>query len=128
MPTDAGFAGHQLIAFVATSTAANARRFYRDVLGLRLVAEDPFALVFDAKGTMLRVAIVPEVRPAPYTALGWAVDDIVAAVHRLRDAGVQPERYPQMSQDENGIWRSPAGASVVWFRDPDGNTLSITQF
>ena len=45
-----------LIAFVATSQPDRAKEFYGDTLGLRLVAEEPpFALVFDAAGTMLRV-------------------------------------------------------------------------
>ena len=128
MATHAAFASHTIVAFVATSKPARARRFYRDKLGLRLLSEDGFALVFDAHGTMLRVTIVKEVRAADYTVLGWQVPDIVAAAKRLREAGVQPQRYPGMSQDEHGIWTSPSGARVAWFKDPDGNTLSITQF
>ena len=105
-----------------------ARRFYRDVLGLRLVSEDEFALAFDARGTMLRVSIVKEVVPAGYTVLGWQVSDIVAAAKRLQKVGVRLQRYPGMSHDEQGVWTSPSGARVGWFKDPDGNTLSITQF
>jgi catechol 2,3-dioxygenase-like lactoylglutathione lyase family enzyme len=116
------------VAFVATSKPAVSRSFYRDTLGLRLVSEDGFALVFDANGTMLRVSIVRELQPAGYTVLGWEVADIVEAAEQLQRAGVRLERYPGMPQDEHGIWRSPRGAAVAWFKDPDGNTLSITQF
>lgn len=120
--------GQTLIGFVATSDADRAKKFYRDTLGLRLVSEElPFALVFDAHGTMLRVTVVKKVISAGYTVLGWQVPNIVAAAKALSHAGVQFERYPGMQQDELGIWSSPGGASVAWFKDPDGNTLSISQ-
>ena len=124
----ASFGSHNLIAFAATAKPARARTFYRDVLGLRLVSEDAFALAFDAHGTMLRVQIVNEVAAADYTVLGWKVPDIVAAAKRLREAGVRLKRYSGMGQDRQGIWTSPSGARIAWFADPDGNTLSMTQF
>jgi catechol 2,3-dioxygenase-like lactoylglutathione lyase family enzyme len=117
----------KLVAFVTVTNAVRARAFYRDVLGLRLVSEDNFALVFDANGTMLRVAIASRVTAAPYTVLGWAVADITATVRELAAAGVRFERYPGMQQDELGIWQSPGGGRVAWFKDPDGNTLSVSQ-
>jgi catechol 2,3-dioxygenase-like lactoylglutathione lyase family enzyme len=124
-----GLLGSQeLVAFVATRDARRAKTFYRDTLGLRLVSEDPFALVFDAGGTMLRVATVQEVAVANYTVLGWKVPDIVQAAKKLLKAGVTLERYAGMQQDELAIWNSPSGARVAWFKDPDDNTLSITQF
>jgi len=118
----------KLIAFVATSDLGRAKAFYEDILGLRLVGEDGFALVFDVGGTMLRVTRVPEVVAAKYTVLGWLVPDIEEMARYLQKAQVQLERYSGMEQDELGIWKSPSGARVAWFRDPDGNTLSITQF
>jgi catechol 2,3-dioxygenase-like lactoylglutathione lyase family enzyme len=117
-----------LVAFIATSDPDRARRFYRDTLGMPLLSEElPFALVFDAHGTMLRVTVVKQVVSAGYTVLGWNVPDIVAAAKALSSAGVQFERYQGMEQDGLGIWSSPGGAQVAWFRDPDGNTLSISQ-
>ena len=121
-----GFRSYDLVAFVGTSKPTAARAFFRDRLGLRLVSEDQFALVFDARGTMLRVAIVPSVRPAGYTVLGWHVPDIRRAVAQLKKAGVKLERYAGMEQDEDGVWASPSGAQIAWFKDPDGNTLSIS--
>ena len=117
------------MAFVATTDHTRARTFYRDILGLHLVAEElPFALVFDAHGTVLRVAIVRELVPAKYTVLGWRVSDIASTVGKLSQVGVRFERYAGMNQDEQGIWASPSGARVAWFLDPDGNTLSLAQF
>jgi catechol 2,3-dioxygenase-like lactoylglutathione lyase family enzyme len=117
-----------MIGFVATSDPDRAKKFYCDTLGLPLVSEQmPFALVFDAHGTMLRVTIVKEVVSAGYTVLGWQVPNIVAAANALSQAGVRFERYSGMQQDELGIWSSPSGASIAWFKDPDGNTLSISQ-
>jgi catechol 2,3-dioxygenase-like lactoylglutathione lyase family enzyme len=117
-----------MIGFVATSDPEQAKKFYRDTLGLPLLSEEmPFALVFDAHGTMLRVSVVARVVSAEYTVLGWQVPNIVQAVKALSQAGVWFERYAGMQQDELGIWASPGGASVAWFKDPDGNTLSISQ-
>jgi catechol 2,3-dioxygenase-like lactoylglutathione lyase family enzyme len=116
------------VAFVATRDPSRAKKFYRDTLGLPLISEDDFALVFDAAGTMLRVTRVQELAAAKYTVLGWQVRDIEQTVKDLQKAHVTLERFPGMQQDELGIWDSPSGARVAWFKDPDGNTLSITQF
>ena len=118
----------KIVAFAGVRDAERARTFYRDTLGLRLVSEDGFALAFDANGTMLRVSLVREVVAAPYTVLGWEVDDIVAKAKALTAAGVKLERYESfMKQDELGIWTAPGGTRVAWFKDPDGNLLSISQ-
>jgi catechol 2,3-dioxygenase-like lactoylglutathione lyase family enzyme len=117
-----------VIAFVATTQAERAKTFYRDVLGLRLLGDDPFALVFDANGTMMRIFKVRELTPAPFTVLGWKVAEIRPAVQTLLNRGVSFERYPGMPQDEAGVWTTPEGHQVAWFKDPDGNTLSLTQF
>jgi len=118
-----------IMAFSATTDAARAKAFYQDQLGLRLIGDEPFALVFDAGGTMLRVQKVKEVRGAQYTALGWQVPDIRAKVEELEKAGVKFEHYGFPGQDEKGIWTPPGSTTkVAWFKDPDGNTLSLTQF
>ena len=116
-----------VIIFVATTEPARARGFYENVLGLRLVAGEPFALVFDANGTTLRVQKVQELTPARHTVLGWMVPDIIGAVTELAREGVTFERFEGLAQDDLGIWTAPSGAKVAWFRDPDGNTLSLTQ-
>src|SRR5436190_16948437 len=114
-----------VVAFIATRDGAKARRFYQDVLGLRFVSDDPFAIVFDAAGTTIRIQKVNAFEPHPFTALGWRVRDIDATVRQLAERGIQFERYPGVEQDDLGIWRSPSGARIAWFKDPDGNTLSI---
>jgi catechol 2,3-dioxygenase-like lactoylglutathione lyase family enzyme len=117
-----------VIAFVATQDPARAKKFYSEILGLTLVSDElPFALVYDANGTMLRVSVVPRVVPAGYTVLGWRVDDIDASARVLQIEGVIFERYDGLEQDELGIWTAPGGAKVAWFKDPDGNTLSISE-
>ena len=121
-------AGAPLIAFVSATDADRARRFFRDVLGLGLVSESPFALEFECAGTMLRVTMVDKIAPAPYTVLGWQVPGIAATVRSLVGAGVKLERYEGMGQSDDGIWTAPSGAQVAWFKDPDGNLLSISQF
>src|SRR6185436_265304 len=122
-----GLGSRKLIAFVATLDPARARDFYGRVLGLRLTSEDTFALVFDANGTTLRVSVVRELAPAGYTVLGWLVPDVRQAVRELTERSVVFQRFDGLEQDELGIWSAPGGAKVAWFRDPDGNTLSVTQ-
>ena len=117
-----------LIAFIATRAPDLAKRFYRDVLGLRLVREDAFELVFDAHGIRLDISIVQDLVAAKYTVLGWHVPDILAVVRQIEKAGIKLERLPNMALDERGIWTAPSGAKVAWFRDLDENLLSISQF
>lgn len=117
----------KLMAFVPIRNADRARAFYRDTLGLRLLGEDNFALVFDVEGVRLRATLVGEFEPQPFTTLGWMVSDTAETARKLTAAGVHIERFPGLDQDELGIWRAPGGAKIVWFKDPDGNILSITQ-
>ena len=117
-----------LIAFVPTTDPGRARRFYEQVLGLEVRSESSFALVLDANGTMLRVTRVEELVSAPYTLLGWRVADIAQTVGNLNGRGVGFLRFEGMDQDALGIWTTPGGDRVAWFKDPDGNTLSVTQF
>jgi catechol 2,3-dioxygenase-like lactoylglutathione lyase family enzyme len=127
MPTQHTLGSQKIMAFVSTQTPADAKAFYRDTLGLRLISEDGFALAFDAHGIMLRVSITEKVVIAPYTVLGWQVEDIVATAKALQKAGVKFERFQGLDQDELCVWNAPGGAKVAWFKDPDGNILSIAE-
>lgn len=118
----------RLTAFVATANAARSKPFYERTLGLRLVGDDSFALVFDANGTELRIQKVENVQPPPFTVLGWQVADIRKAIAGLSTRGVTLERYAFLEQDDVGIWSAPGGAKVAWFKDPDGNLLSVAQY
>ncbi len=119
--------GADVIAFVPTKDSEKARSFYEGILGLRFVSDNPFALVFDANGVMLRVVKMQEFTSARYTVLGWQVSHIEKAVRDLSKRGVKFEVYGFFKQDELGIWTTPSGDKVAWFKDPDGNTLSISQ-
>jgi len=115
------------VCFIATADAGRARAFYEQQLGLALIQDSGYALLFDANGTQLRVQRVEAVAPHPYTALGWEVDDVVAQARALAASGVAMARFPGLPQDADGVWTSPDGSRVAWFHDPDGNTLSISQ-
>ena len=118
----------QPILFLATANAERSRVFYERVLGLAFVADEPPALVFQVGHSMLRIQKVDRVHNVPYTVLGWAVPDIRRAVRHLHAGGVVFQSYEGMTQDEDSVWHAPSGALVAWFQDPDGHTLSLTQF
>jgi catechol 2,3-dioxygenase-like lactoylglutathione lyase family enzyme len=120
-------AASPVVAFVATRDAARARAFYESTLGLRVVADTPFALVVDAGGTTIRVQKVKAFTPHPFTALGWTVGDIARMMAALRERGVVFQRFEFVPQDAHGVWTTPDGSKVAWFQDPDGNTLSLTE-
>jgi catechol 2,3-dioxygenase-like lactoylglutathione lyase family enzyme len=125
---DVTLGSSDLIAFVPTKDMSKARPFYERVLGLPLEGESPVACAFRANGVLLRLIVVEQLTPFPFTLLGWTVADIAAAAAGLTARGVAFERFEGVEQDELGVWRSPGGAHVAWFKDPDGNTLSLTQF
>src|SRR5215210_6135990 len=108
----------ELKAFVPTVMPDKAKAFYRDLLGLRLLSEDNYALEFDANETLLRVIIVHELKPQSFTVLGWNLDDIISTIKYLNTNGVYCEKYDFLEQDNLGIWTSPGGSKVAWFKDP----------
>ena len=116
-----------IIAFVPTKDSEKARAFYEGVLGLRFVKDDGFAVVLDANGIMIRVAKVPQFTPTQFTILGWQVKDIEKVVQGLQKNGVRCEIFGFFKQDELGIWTAPTGDKVAWFKDPDGNILSVSE-
>ncbi|HUA14887.1 MAG TPA: VOC family protein [Verrucomicrobiae bacterium] len=116
-----------LVAFVPITDAEKARSFYEGMLGLRFVKDDGFALVFNANGIMVRMAKMKEVTPAQFTILGWQVSGIENVVRALAAKGVKCEIFGFFKQDELGIWTAPTGDKVAWFKDPDGNILSVSE-
>jgi len=118
----------KIVAFLPTTDFDKARAFYEGTLGLRFVHNDGFAMVLDANGTMIRVSkVAPDFKPAPFTILGWEVAGIESVVVAMRDKGVVFERFSFFEQDDLGVWTAPSGDKVAWFKDPDGNTLSVSQ-
>ena len=119
---------NDIIAFVPTANAAKAKAFYKDILGLKFVSDDGFALVFNANGTMIRIAQSGKFTPQGFTILGWQVKKIADVVKKLTAKGVKFEKFPGLQQDALGIWDAPGGAArVAWFKDPDGNILSVSE-
>lgn len=114
--------------FLATADASAARSFYEGTLGLTLQADEPYALVYQLSGTELRLSKVPQFTPLPFTVLDFQIDSIEAAHRALAAKGVEFSIFDGMGQDEKGIWQSPdGGAKILWFKDPDGNVLSVSE-
>jgi catechol 2,3-dioxygenase-like lactoylglutathione lyase family enzyme len=117
----------KMIGFLLTKDYQPSRAFYQDKLGFEFVSLDQFALVMQAGGNMLRIVKVPEFTPLRSTVLGWEVADVDKAVSWLMERSVETEKYPWVQDQERGIWTTPDGDKVAWFKDPDGNVLSVSQ-
>jgi catechol 2,3-dioxygenase-like lactoylglutathione lyase family enzyme len=115
----------KMVGFLATTDYDRARAFYEGKLGFAFVSQDQFALVVEVGGHKIRIAKVPGFTPFQGTVLGWQVTDVKAVVLWLRTRGVSTEKYPFVADQELGVWTTPAGNHVAWFRDPDGNVLSV---
>lgn len=116
------------VAFILVGDRERGLAFYRDTLGLRVRSSDDFGDFLEVEGALIRMTALPDFKPHPHPVFGWNVDDIAAAVRRLRDAGIKFTIYEGMGQDELGVWTAPDGrAKVAWFADPDGNVLSLSQ-
>ena len=118
----------RVMAFVSATDRTKAREFYSGTLGLTLLEDEAMALVFDAGGTRLRVSLVEQLTPQPFTVLGWDVPDISAKMAELRERRVVFESFPLLPEDADGVMTFPDGTGVAWFKDPDGNLLSLSQF
>ena len=115
------------VIVICTRDRAQAAEFYRETLGLAFAYEDNFATVFKVGGITLRLSTVTDFTPHEHTIVGFNVPDVEATVRSLRENGVTFNIYEGFGQDELGIWSAPGGTvRVAWFKDPDGNVLSVT--
>jgi catechol 2,3-dioxygenase-like lactoylglutathione lyase family enzyme len=117
---------NKLIGFLTTTDYEKARAFYEGKLGFEFVSLDQFALALRAGANMIRISKSETFKPYQGTVLRWEVDDIQAVVAWLGRQGVETEKYPFVEDKDTGIWNSPSGDSVAWFKDPDGNVLSVS--
>jgi catechol 2,3-dioxygenase-like lactoylglutathione lyase family enzyme len=117
----------KLIGFIPIKDYDAARAFYEGKLQCEFVSHDQYALVLRAGPHMIRVVKLPNYTPLQATILGWEVPDVPAAVQWLASRGVATEKYPWVSDKETGIMTFPNGDKVAWFKDPDGNVLSVSQ-
>ena len=120
-------ASGKIVGFVPTKDYDKARAFYEGKLRFEFISLDQYALVMSAGGHQIRIAKVPNFTPLQGTILGWDVENIEVVVTWLRDRGVVLEKYPFVQDRELGIWTTPTGDKVAWFKDPDGNILSVSQ-
>ncbi len=116
----------KMVGFIATTDYEKARAFYEGKLGFEFISLDQFALVVRAGDHKIRISKVPGFAPFHGTVLGWEVGNIEAVVTWLRDRGVPTEKYSFVADQELGIWTAPSGDKVAWFKDPDGNVLSVS--
>src|SRR5262245_291308 len=117
----------KMVGFLLTKDYDKARAFYERSLGAEFVSLDQFALVVSIGGHHIRISKSPNFVPLHSTVLGWEVPDIERVVDALTQHGVTFEKYPFVQDKERGIWSAPGGSKIAWFKDPDGNVLSISQ-
>lgn len=104
------------------------RRWYEDVLGLEVETEDETSVAFRSGDGQVNVYRTEAAGTAQHTLIGWSVDDIEAVVDRLTAKGVVFEHYdmPGLQTDAKGIAQMGEERGA-WFKDPEGNILSVWQ-
>jgi len=126
-----GLGEYRVAAAVAVSDMDRARAFYEGKLGLSVGTDSGDNVAYRCgEGTVIHVYLSPDhAGKATATLAGWYVDDVESIVDELVFNGVAFERYDEgpTTTDEKGIATFDGGARVAYFKDPDGNTLSIAQ-
>jgi len=117
----------KIVSFIPSTNLELAASFYTNKLNLKLISSDDYALEYFVNNATLRINKVVDLVKVNYTVLGWEVKNIKSTVDELRKNGIKFIFYEGMSQNENGICSFPDGGKVAWFKDPDDNTLSISQ-
>jgi catechol 2,3-dioxygenase-like lactoylglutathione lyase family enzyme len=121
-------ASARIQTLVWTADKARAQAFYTETLGLPYQGESFGALLYRIGNGELRVSPVPSTTPSEHTVLGFAVDNLDEIADELGRRGLTAERFAGFNHDQRGVWTAPDGTKVVWFRDPDGNLLSVVQY
>ena len=117
-------------ASAAVSDMPRARQFYEGVLGLVPGTDTGDNVGYPCGGdTQINVYLSPNAGTAAFTIAGFDVDDVEAVVDQLTAQGVTFERYdePPIVTDAKGIAHFEGDAKVAYFKDPDGNILSLAQ-
>ena len=117
-----------LQTLVWSSNIARSQQFYSEVLGLPLTDNSHWALVYRVGQGCLRVSPVQSTASSEHTVFGFEVADFGQVVADLTSKGVNFERFPGFAHDEAGAWVAPDGTNVAWFRDPDGNLISLVRY
>ena len=118
----------RITSLLPTVNPKQSKAFYLNTLGLKLTSEDDYGMEFESASSSVRITVVHEFKPQPFAVLGFKVDAIDREVEALSSKNVKFERYDGLDQDDSGIWTSPSQARIAWFKDPDGNLLSLTQY
>jgi catechol 2,3-dioxygenase-like lactoylglutathione lyase family enzyme len=117
------------VATLAVRDLDVAAKFYEETLGLSRAGdeadEDEEALVFESGDTRINVYRSSFAGTNKATALTWAVDDVDDIVETLKAKGVTFEHYDLPETKRQGDVHVSGDIKVAWFKDPDGNILSV---
>ena len=113
------------IATVAVKNLQTAAQFYEGKLGLRKVGEEMQVLVYQSGKSSIMVYQSQFAGTNQATAVTWQVDDVDGAVRALKEKGIAFERYEFPDVKQEGDVHVFGKIRNAWFKDPDGNILSI---
>ena len=114
------------VATLAVKDLRAAAKFYEETLGLsRAGSEDNEAVVFESGDTRINVYRSSFAGTNRATALTWTVDDVEDVVRTLKAKGVRFEHYDLPETRREGDVHISGDIKVAWFKDPDGNILSV---
>lgn len=114
-------------ASLAAEDLARARDWYADKLGWEPSREPPGTLVYEVVGSDFTVFETPNAGTAKNTVMTWNVPDVADEVARLRERGVVFEDYDFGEyRTVDGVMTDPDGGKAAWFKDSEGNIISLT--
>jgi catechol 2,3-dioxygenase-like lactoylglutathione lyase family enzyme len=117
----------EAIAMIAVKDLKAAAKFYQDTLGLTpIAAEGEEVITYRSGSSAINVYHSQYAGTNKATAVVWNVgDEIDAVVDRLKSKGVVFEHYDMPGLTVKGDVHVGGDMKVAWFKDPDGNILSV---
>ena len=112
---------------IAVKDLDRARKFYEGTLGLKEVDDFGEGFVLESGSTKFSVYRSEFAGTNKATALNFEVDDVEGEVRELKDKGVSFEHYDMPGLEQRGDLYVAEGFKTAWFKDPDGNILSLVE-
>ena len=117
----------EVVAMVTVSDLAKGKEFYGETLGLKQTDENPGGVTYTCGKGRLFVYQAPTAGSNQGTSATWEVNDIEGLVEELKTKGIIFEHFDMPGAAREGDVHVWEGMKAAWFKDPDGNTLGLSE-